>query len=183
MPFTIDAETTEQDTGERDLTAYLNHIWKEHFMDIPRVNTVHIGYCFPWKSRLGLIRLSLDQTTTFIGINSLLQLPQVPSYVLITTIAHELAHYAHGFGSPLPRRHKYPHANGIVERELESRELGKYLSHCNKWIDNHWYSFYDVQHTSGWVALLKASSSTPTREPIMQINFLGRQRWPCGGAD
>jgi hypothetical protein len=158
MPLiTTDAEAIEQGIGERDLTAYLNRIWGEHFIDIPRVNTVHIGYCFPWKSRLGLIRLSLDQNTTFIGINSLLQLPQVPDYVLITTIAHELAHYAHGFGSPLPRQHKYPHANGVVERELESRELGECLRCCNRWIDKHWYPFYDIQHTSGWVGELRAS--------------------------
>jgi hypothetical protein len=146
----------KQATEERDLIAYLNRIWWKHFIDIPRVNTVHIGYCFPWKSRLGLIRLSLDESTTFIGINSLLQSPQVPDYVLITTIAHELVHYAHGFGSPLPRLHKYPHANGVVERELAHRELSEYLHRCNQWIDKHWYPFYDMQRASGWVGELKA---------------------------
>lgn len=157
MRLTTDAEAIEHETEERELTAYLNRIWWKHFTDIPRANTVQIGYCFPWKSRLGLIRLSLDQSTTFIGINSLLQLPQVPEYVLITTIAHELVHYAHGFGSPLPRKHKYPHANEVVERELESRELGECLYCSNRWIDKHWYPFYDVQRTVGRVGGLKAS--------------------------
>jgi len=157
MRLTTDAEAIEQETEERELTAFLNRIWWKHFIDIPRANTVEIDYCFPWKSRLGLIRLSLDQSTTFIGINALLRLPQVPEYVLITTIAHELVHYAHGFGSPLPRKHKYPHANGVVERELESRELGEYLRCCNRWIDKHWYPFYDVQCTSGWVREQRAS--------------------------
>lgn len=166
---TTDAETIERGAEKRELTAYLNRIWRKHFIDVPRINTVHIGYCFPWKSRLGLIRLSLDSTITFIGVNSLLQLPQVPDYVLITTIAHELAHYAHGFGSPLPRQHKYPHANRVVERELENRELGEYLHRCNKWIDKHWYPFYDSQRTSGWVGELRASSvptaSSETAKP------------------
>lgn len=165
MRLTTDVEAIEQETEERELTAYLNRIWSKHFTDIPRVNIVHIGYCFPWKSRLGLIRLSLDQSTTFIGINSLLQLAQVPEYVLTTTIAHELVHYTHGFGSPLPRQHKYPHANGVVERELESRELGECLQCCNRWIDKHWYPFYDVQRTSGWVRELRASRmAIPTSE-------------------
>jgi hypothetical protein len=62
----------------RDLKAYLDKIWCDHFTDTPRVNQVEIGYCYPWKSRLGLIRLSLDQQISFIGINSLLQLAQVP---------------------------------------------------------------------------------------------------------
>jgi hypothetical protein len=114
-----------------NLTAYLDSIWQQYF----------------WKSRLGLIRLSEDKKTTFIGINSLLQLPQVPECVLTTTIAHELAHYAHGFGSPLPRICQHPHANGIVDRELERRELGEQLRCCNDWIDQYWYSFYDTQRS------------------------------------
>jgi len=141
---------------ERDLTAYLDQIWRDHFADLPHVNDVRIGYCYPWKSRLGLIRLSLDQMTSFIGINSLLQFQQVPEYVLTTTIAHELTHYAHGFGSPLPRLWKHPHANKVVDRELERRELGEQLRCCTEWIDKQWYPFYDMQRESGWVGILGA---------------------------
>src|SRR5579875_2699348 len=98
----------------RNLKAYLAYIWERYFADVPRVNEVQIAYCRPWKSRLGLIRMSLDETTSFIGINALLQHELVPEYVLITTVAHELAHYAHGFGSPLPRLYAHPHANNVV---------------------------------------------------------------------
>ncbi len=129
-----------------DLKAYLDQIWQTYFADLPCVNDVQIAYSYPWRSRLGLIRLSLDRATSFIGINSLLQLPQVPGYVLLITIAHELAHYAHGFGSPLPRLFKHPHANKVVDRELEHRELGEHLHCCNQWIDKYWYSFYDIQY-------------------------------------
>jgi len=66
--------------------------------------------------------MTVDNKISFIGINALLQHAQVPEYVLITTIAHELTHYAHGFGSPLPRCYEHPHANNVVERELERRE-------------------------------------------------------------
>jgi hypothetical protein len=102
---------------------------------------------------LGLIRLSADQRISFIGVNALLQLEQVPEAVLITTIAHELVHYAHGFGSPLPRPYRYPHANHVVDRELEQRELGNCLCCCREWIDKSWYSFYDMQRASGWADL------------------------------
>ena len=142
-------------TNRRDLTTYLNHIWRHYFADIPRVNDVSIDYRYPWKTRLGLIRLSQDQSTSSIGINTLLVLEQVPEDVLITTIAHELVHYAHGFGSPLPRYYKHPHANKIVDRELEQRDLGNQLRCCHEWIDKYWYSFYDMQRASSWAGITK----------------------------
>ena len=146
--------------AERNLSLYMEWIWQQYFADITRVNEIRIGYSYPWKSRLGLIRLALDRTHSFIGINSLLQVKQVPEYVLITTIAHELVHYAHGFGSPLPRMCKHPHANGVVDRELERRELGTCLRCCNEWIDNCWYSFYDMQRESGWANIPNAHRRT-----------------------
>lgn len=147
-----------QPNDRSQLAMYLQWIWQSYFEDCPRVNEVNIDYCYPWKGRLGLIRLSLDATMTFIGVNTLLQVQQVPEYVLITTIAHELVHYIHGFGSPLPRRYKHPHANKVVDRELEQRNLGDYLCCCNEWIDKYWYSFYDMQRAAGWAGIQGATS-------------------------
>ncbi len=130
---------------KHELAACLNLIWERYFIDVPRANTILIEYCYPWKSRLGLIRLSLDATITFIGINALLRQREVPDYVLMTTIAHEVVHYSHGFGSPLPRCFKYPHANKVVDKALEQRGMGVYLQCCNEWIDKNWYTFYDAQ--------------------------------------
>ncbi|GCE11097.1 hypothetical protein [Tengunoibacter tsumagoiensis] len=151
-----------------NLTWYLNQIWQLYFSDVPRVNEVYIDYCYPWKSRLGLIRLSVDNSLTFIGINTLLQLPQVPDYVLTTTIAHELVHYTHGFGSPLPRRWKHPHANHVVDRELEHRSLGESLAWCNEWIDQCWYPFYDLQRASGWSTINNLSGARAVSHPQTQ---------------
>jgi hypothetical protein len=137
----------------RNPDVYLDEIWKTYFDNVPRLNQVEIAYCYPWKRRLGLIRLSLDCKVSFIGLNALLQSEQVPEYVLITTIAHELAHYAHGFGSPLMRLYKYPHANNVVSRELESRGLGEILGKCNEWIDKYWFPFYDREREIGWAGL------------------------------
>lgn len=141
---------------QRNPTRYLDKIWQTYFADVPRVNQVDIAYCRPWKRRLGLIRLSLDNTTSFIGVNALLQLLRVPEYVLITTIAHELTHYAHGFGSPLPRLYEHPHANNVVKNELEGRGLSETLGLCNEWIDKEWFSFYDTERETGWLNLPEA---------------------------
>ncbi len=148
-------------TVTRNPTTYLNEIWQGYFADVPRVNTLEIAYCQPWKRRLGLIRLSLDNTMSFIGVNALLQIPQIPEYILITTVAHELTHYAHGFGSPLPRQYKHPHANNVVKDELERRGLGETMRLCDEWIDNEWFSFYDKQREMDWAEL--PAAYRPTR--------------------
>ncbi|MGH2497900.1 MAG: hypothetical protein ACRDIV_24630 [Ktedonobacteraceae bacterium] len=145
--------------SRQQLAHCLDAIWQDYFSDIPRVNSVEIAYCQPWKRRLGLIRLSLDGTRSFIGVNALLQLQEVPSYVLYTTIAHELTHYAHGFGSPLPRIFEHPHANNIVQRELDRRGLGGLANLCDDWIDKQWFSFYDMQREAGWVGIAHTSRS------------------------
>lgn len=145
--------THSQLTIARNPAIYLDEIWHTYFADVPRVNQVEIAYCQPWKRRLGLIRLSLDNVTSFIGINALLQLEEIPEYILTTTIAHELTHYVHGFGSPLPRLYEHPHANNVVKRELEQRGLGEIMRLCDEWIDNQWFAFYDRQRDAGWLAL------------------------------
>lgn len=140
----------EKITISRQPEIYLDKIWEKYFYDIARINEVQIAYCYPWKRRLGLIRLSQDSLTSFIGLNALLQMEEIPEYILITTIAHEMAHYAHGFGSPLVRHFDHPHANSVVPRELEGRGLGEAMHLCDEWIDKYWFSFYDRERENGW---------------------------------
>ncbi len=157
----FDRTPTESPAVSRQhLARYLDTIWHEYFSDVPRPNVVDIAYCQPWKRRLGLIRLSLDGAKSFIGINALLQSQEVPDCVLSITIAHELTHYAHGFGSPLPRIFEHPHANNIVQRELVRRGLGELASRCDDWIDKQWFSFYDMQREAGWAGIAHMSRAT-----------------------
>jgi len=156
-PFTPDIIV-----ASRNLEVYLNEIWQQYFSDVPRVNEIEIAYCQPWKRRLGLIRLALDNTRSFIGINALLQLPEIPEYILIVTIAHELAHYTHGFGSPLPRLYEHPHANNVVKHELERRGLGEVLCLCDQWIDNQWFAFYDQVSETGRIKMPPIRRNTRT---------------------
>lgn len=153
MPSTDILALSDTIAVSRSPDSYLDEIWRKHFSNVARLNKVQIAYCYPWKRRLGLIRLSLDSMTSFIGLNALLQVEEVPEYVLITTVAHELAHYAHGFGSPLARRFEHPHANNVVSQELEHRGLGEIMRLCDEWIDKHWFSFYDRERETGWARL------------------------------
>lgn len=141
-------------TLPRDPERYLETIWQRHFADITQVNPITIGYGKPWKCRLGYIRLlGGNRRVSLIEVNALLQVPEVPECVLITTIAHELTHYAHGFCSLHPQRYKYPHANHVVDRELEQRGLGETWCQCMEWTNDHWFSFYESQRASGWKGL------------------------------
>jgi hypothetical protein len=157
---------TEKTALARKPELYLNKIWEKYFYDVARINEVRIAYCYPWKRRLGLIRLSLDSMVTFIGLNALLQMDEVPEYILITTIAHEMAHYAHGFGSPLTRQFDHPHANNVVPRELERRGLGKIMRLCDEWIDKNWFSFYDRERETGWAGIPAACRSARGQKKI-----------------
>lgn len=131
--------------GERDnewLKFELDYIWDTYFSDVARVNHVTIEFAKKWKARLGMITLSASGRTTYIGINSLLRLRQVPWFVPDITIAHELVHYSHGFGSPLPRKYDHPHKGGIVAKELAKRGLEKEHNLYANWLAEHWHTFY-----------------------------------------
>lgn len=124
------------------LEAALLDTWDRHFEDVPMANVVRITYSGPSKTRLGWIALSESGRFTSIGINRLLRFPEVPEDVCIITIAHEVVHYSHGFGSPLQQRHADPHAGGVVERELEYRGLAGALARYHVWSTQEWPAHY-----------------------------------------
>lgn len=124
------------------LETALRDVWTRHFSDVPAANAVGIAYCRPSKTRLGWIALSESGLSTRIGINRLLRHREVPEEVAIVTIAHELVHYGHGFGSPLPQRYADPHAGGIVEQELVARGLDVALQRYQDWLMTTWAAFY-----------------------------------------
>lgn len=144
-PF-IDPTLGDPITSDRNkewLRRELDDIWARHFHDVERANYVEIGFGRAWKARLGLITLSSSGRTTFIGVNSLLRSRFVPRYVPRVTIAHELVHYAHGFGSPLPKIYSHPHRGGVVAKELARRGLGFEHQLYNQWLQEHWHGFYN----------------------------------------
>ncbi len=129
------------------LETALWQVWTGHFSDVAPVNDVHIAYFRPSKTRLGWIALSEAGDSTLIGINRLLSYPNVPDEICRVTIAHELVHYCHGFGSPLPRRFTDPHAGDVVDRELKDRGLGDALQRSHRWAQRVWPWIY-TQHAA-----------------------------------
>lgn len=124
------------------LETAMRAVWDRYFADVPVMNLVNIAYCRPSKTRLGWIALSESGRSTHIGINRLLRHPEVPEEVCIITIAHELVHYSHGFGSPLPQRYADPHAGDIVEQELGTRGLLSALLTYQHWSTHAWEAHY-----------------------------------------
>jgi hypothetical protein len=148
----------------RWLGAETERIWGRYFADVPRVNAVEVAFRRPWMRRLGVISLSEDQRTTRIGVNSLLAHDEAPRCLTLITVAHELVHYAHGFGSPLPRRHPHPHRGGIVPRELAARGLAAELDEYADWIHRHWWSFYARHQPPRLRARSEGAPSAPEGE-------------------
>jgi hypothetical protein len=151
---------------DRWLRHSLEWVWNRFFGDTPRVNRVGVNYGAAWKTRLGLITLSEDQSTSYIQVNSLLRIREVPDYITHITIAHELVHYAHGFGSPLPRRYKHPHRGGVVKRELLRRGLAAEYARYDEWVYERWYDFY-AEHAAGQRSMgeLLGASAVASRLP------------------
>lgn len=148
------------------LDTALRDVWTRHFDDVPAANDVGILYCRPSKTRLGWIALSESGRSTRIGINRLLRHREVPEEIAIVTIAHELVHYGHGFGSPLPQRFADPHAGGIVEQELAIRGLGGALQRYQDWVMTTWTAFYarwgpSAARCAGMSGLTDASREDP----------------------
>lgn len=115
----------------------LDFIWSKYFPDVPQTNKVFIKFGRHAKYRLGSIKLDRKTKASFIIITSMFKDIKIPAEVVDHTIGHELVHYAHGFSSTNPRLHKYPHAGGVVKREMTERGM-KYLHDAyQNWIKQY----------------------------------------------
>ncbi len=119
----------------------LNSIWTKYFADIPKQSRVFIRFGRFAKLRLGSIKYDRETCDTKITITSMFKDSWIPKDVVDYTIAHELVHYSHGFSSLHIRLHKYPHAGGIIKKEMLSRGLGKQFCAYKDWIKIYRKSF------------------------------------------
>lgn len=137
----------------------LYDIWEDHFADMPRTNKVLITFGKHAKRQLGCIKHIKSPTTkkiakksdqygqsdqnsiSLITITSYFKDEAIPEFVIQSTIAHELCHYAHGFSSPLPRLFNHPHKHGIVRKELAKRGLAEQYKISQRWIRANWLKY------------------------------------------
>lgn len=119
------------------LLSRLDFIWTKYFFDIPQTNKVFIKFGRNAKYRLGSIRLDKKTKDSFITITSMFKDPKIPIEVVDHTIGHELVHYTHGFSSVHTRLHKYPHAGGVVKKEMEARGMGYLYNAYKFWMKEY----------------------------------------------
>ncbi len=124
---------------EEWLETLLADIWYKYFLDVPQTNQVRIRYGRKAKRRLGSISVDQeDKKTSIITINPIYQDLEIPEYVVVATIVHEMTHYAHGFNSPLVQKHQHPHSGGVIRKEFAERGLEKMYLKQRDWLKTHW---------------------------------------------
>lgn len=119
------------------LLSRLDYLWTKYFADIPQTNKFFIRFGRYAKYRLGSIKLNRKTKASFITITAMFKELSIPAEVVDHTIGHELTHYAHGFSSTQPRLHKYPHAGGVVKREMEERGMGYLHKAYHEWVKDY----------------------------------------------
>ncbi len=119
------------------LLSKLDYLWSNYFPDMDQTNPIFINFGRYSKYRLGSIRLDRRTDKSYITITSMFKNSDIPEAVVEHTIAHELVHYAHGFSSKRTRLHRYPHAGGVVKKEMEDRGLGNLNKAYRAWVKSY----------------------------------------------
>ena len=131
---TLSETLSSSKRDDKWLLSRLDHLWSSYFADVTQDNPVFIRFGRYSKYRLGSIRLERSSNNTYITITGMFKNPKIPIEIIDHTIAHEMCHYTHGFSSPKPRLHKFPHHGGIVNKELRARGLDFLIKSYSKWL-------------------------------------------------
>ncbi len=140
------------------LSEQMYELWENNFEDVPRLNNVVIKFGKKAKRQLGAIGWLQKKTkkverllaqaedadvakVSLINITSYFKDENIPKYVVIATIAHEMCHYAHGFNSPLKQMYNHPHKGGIIRKEMQKRGLLKIYKEARAWLKANWSSY------------------------------------------
>jgi hypothetical protein len=153
----------------------LNGIWQQYFNDVKKLNTVDIHFGKKARRRLASIRqLKKDHkhSGTEIKVTAFYQDERVPEYVIDTTIAHELCHYAHGFASPHPQFFSHPHRGDVVDKELIKRGLGDQLKAQEKWLKSDWAKIVGEDIFAKKVRFVHKKRKRPTKSGLSLIKLI-----------
>lgn len=109
-------------------------VWSKFFEDVTEENPLFVRFGRYSRYRLGSIKLNRKTLKSYITITAMFKDQKIPVRVIDHTLAHELVHYIHGFSSKRVRLHKYPHAGGVVDKEMKKRGMGYLVESYKKWI-------------------------------------------------
>jgi hypothetical protein len=105
------------------LNAVLQELLSGAFSDIERPEQIRIRFGIAAKNRFGSIRWEAKKQQSSVIINGVFKDLRIPEEIVKATLAHELCHYVHGYGSQLPKKYANPHQGGVILRELKARGL------------------------------------------------------------
>jgi len=145
--MTRKTEITLNIRDDKWLLSRLDYIWGKYFSDILQTNKVFIKFGRFARFRLGSIKLERKTKASYITITSMFKNQSIPQEVIDHTIGHELVHYAHGFSSSSPKLHRYPHAGGVVKREMSQRGMDYLYQAYRDWIKDYRSS---LKRKYGW---------------------------------
>ncbi len=120
----------------------LERLIELHYSDVNRGYPIRIRFGSRARFRFGSI-YSVNEECHIL-INKLFAYPEVPEYVVDSTLVHELAHYVHGYGSGLRKMHAQPHRGGVVDEEMRKRGCDHYEIDAAEWRRLHWRNLYDL---------------------------------------
>ena len=81
------------------------------------------------------------ERTTLINITSYFKDESIPEEIVLSTIAHEMCHYAHGFNSPLSQIYDHPHKGGLIKKEMQQRGLINVYKYSKTWLKQNWLKY------------------------------------------
>lgn len=119
------------------LLSRLDYLWNKFFTDVPQINPVFIRFGRFARLRFGSIKLDYRTKKTYITITGMFMDLKIPQEAVDHTIGHELCHYAHGFSSPHPKLHKFPHEGGVVKKEMAQRKMLHLYEAYQRWIKEY----------------------------------------------
>lgn len=123
------------------LAERLTYVHGTYFDDIAIPNPLLVRFGRSSRTRLGSINSSYSPERKLVSIITLTKYFQsidVPELVLDATLAHELAHYTHGFHSPHPKQYDHPHRGNVVGKELMRRGAGELMRQQEQWLKLYW---------------------------------------------
>lgn len=130
--------------SDRYLTKKTGEILRENFPQKQITNLLVVKWSDDaWKTKLGHITpLKNAEFGSLIEINSVLNNPHVPEFVVEATLLHELIHYFDGFGSNHKRLRRHPHAGGVMKKEFAKFGWTELAEKQNKWIEKNFSGIY-----------------------------------------
>jgi hypothetical protein len=129
------------------------YIYRNYFSDVDATNQIEIIWGRRSRRQLGCIKKEYPKSfvdhfkrdfKTIIVINGLFRDEAIPEFVIDSVIVHEMAHYSHGFNSPLPQKHTHPHKGNVIRREFLLRGVGDLEKLQKKWMKENWQKYLEI---------------------------------------